>query len=102
MRELQIKIVSRSGYVPSYETEGSAGADLRAGEVLEDGDGLVFFFGDFADERDLGGMLFVGAVGEVQAGDIHARVDHAAEGLAVFGGRADGAYNFCFSHIVLR
>ena len=30
MRELQIKIVSRSGYVPSYETEGSAGADLRA------------------------------------------------------------------------
>ncbi len=30
MRELQIKIVSRSGYVPSYETKGSAGADLRA------------------------------------------------------------------------
>ena len=30
MRELQIKSVSRSGDVPSYETEGSAGADRRA------------------------------------------------------------------------
>ena len=30
MKELKIKIVSTSGYVPSYETEGSAGADLRA------------------------------------------------------------------------
>ena len=30
MKELKIKIVSRSGQVPSYETEGSAGADLRA------------------------------------------------------------------------
>ncbi len=30
MMELKIKIVSRSGHVPSYETEGSAGADLRA------------------------------------------------------------------------
>ena len=30
MKELKIKIVSRSGHVPSYETEGSAGADLRA------------------------------------------------------------------------
>ena len=30
MKELKIKIVSRSGHVPAYETEGSAGADLRA------------------------------------------------------------------------
>lgn len=30
MKELEIKIVSRSGRMPSYETEGSAGADLRA------------------------------------------------------------------------
>lgn len=30
MKELEIKIVSRSGHVPAYETEGSAGADLRA------------------------------------------------------------------------
>ncbi|MBR4410929.1 MAG: dUTP diphosphatase [Firmicutes bacterium] len=27
---MKIKIVSRSGHIPSYETEGSAGADLRA------------------------------------------------------------------------
>ena len=30
MKELKINIVSKSGQVPSYETEGSAGADLRA------------------------------------------------------------------------
>ena len=30
MKEFEIRIVSRSGYIPSYETEGSAGADLRA------------------------------------------------------------------------
>ena len=29
-KELNIKIVSKSGRMPSYETEGSAGADLRA------------------------------------------------------------------------
>ena len=28
--ELKIRVVSRSGRMPSYETEGSAGADLRA------------------------------------------------------------------------
>ena len=26
----KIKIVSKSGYMPEYATEGSAGADLRA------------------------------------------------------------------------
>ena len=26
----KIRIVSRSGYMPEYATEGSAGADLRA------------------------------------------------------------------------
>ncbi len=30
MERLEIKIVSKSGAVPSYETEGSAGADIRA------------------------------------------------------------------------
>ena len=35
MKELKINIVSRSGRMPSYETEGSAGADLRA--CLPDG-----------------------------------------------------------------
>jgi dUTP pyrophosphatase len=30
MKELQIKIVSKSGKMPTYETDGSAGADLRA------------------------------------------------------------------------
>lgn len=36
MERLEIKIVSKSGAVPSYETEGSAGADIRA--WLPDGD----------------------------------------------------------------
>lgn len=36
MKRLAIKIVSKSGAVPSYETEGSAGADIRA--WLPDGD----------------------------------------------------------------
>lgn len=36
MKRLEIKIVSKSGAVPSYETEGSAGADIRA--WLPDGD----------------------------------------------------------------
>lgn len=36
MGRLEIKIVSKSGAMPSYETEGSAGADIRA--WLPDGD----------------------------------------------------------------
>ena len=28
--KIKIKIISKSGILPSYETEGSAGADLRA------------------------------------------------------------------------
>ena len=30
MANTKIKIISKSGRLPSYETEGSAGADLRA------------------------------------------------------------------------
>lgn len=36
MKRLEVKILSKSGAVPSYETEGSAGADIRA--WLPDGD----------------------------------------------------------------
>lgn len=36
MKRFKVKIVSKSGAVPSYETEGSAGADIRA--WLPDGD----------------------------------------------------------------
>jgi len=49
-----------------------AGADFRALQVLEDADGASFALGGAAQAQDVVGMIVVGAVREVEAGDVHA------------------------------
>ena len=47
-----------------------AGADLWALKVGEDADGLALLLRDGADHADEFGFLLVGAVGEVETGDV--------------------------------
>ena len=67
-----------------------AGADLGALQVGEDADGLALFAGDGADHLDELGLLGVGAVGEVEAGDVEAGADELAEELGRAAGGAEG------------
>ena len=53
---------------------------------------------DLLDQVDLLLVLGVGTMGEIQTGHVHAGFDHLGQSLLVFGGRADGADDFCFTH----
>jgi len=66
-------------------------ADLGAAEVLEDRYGLLGLDARSADAFDALPMLFVGAVREVEASDVHSRVDELRELLLGVAGRTDGA-----------
>ncbi len=71
-----------------------AGADLGALGVQEDADGLADLLGATTHALDTALVLLVGAVGEVEAGDVHACLEHLANGLVVVTGRAHGANDF--------
>ena len=75
-----------------------ADAHLRAGEVLEDRDRPAR--GARGVAHHAGGLrvLLDGPVGEVQPRDVHARVDHAAEGLRIAGRGADGGHDLRTAH----
>ena len=62
-------------------------------QVLEDADGAVLFGGDFAQALDDGEMIGVRAVGEVEAGDVHAGAHEFAHGGLSVAGGADGAHD---------
>src|ERR1700675_2447784 len=66
-------------------------ADLGALQILQDADGAVFLFRGTAQAFDIAGVIFVRAVGEIQAANVHAQakqVTHRGFGMA---SRADGA-----------
>ena len=67
-----------------------AGADLGALGVEQDADGLADLGGAAAHTLDAALMLLIGAMGEVEAGDVHARLQHLADSLVVVTGRAHG------------
>ena len=67
-----------------------AGADLRALQVGEDADGLAFFAGDVAHHLDQLGLLRMGAVREVEAGDVESGADELAEDFGSAGGGPEG------------
>src|SRR5262249_51878405 len=69
----------------------AAAADLGAAEVLQDGDGFVAGLGGGADGSEALTMLLVGAVGEVEPGDVHASPDQVLQGGLVVTRGADGA-----------
>ncbi len=71
-----------------------SGADLGALQVLQDADGASFALGGAAQALDVVGVIFVGAVGEVEAGDVHAEAKQVAHGGFGVAGGADGADDF--------
>ena len=85
------------------QLDGSAaleppGADLRAGEVLEDGDRPPDRGGDLAHVADDLQVLRLIAVGEVEAHDVHAGLDQALEHAALARGGADGGDDLGAAH----
>ena len=71
-----------------------SGADFGALQVLQDADGASFALGGAAQALDVVGVIFVGAVGEVEAGDVHAEAQQVAHGGFGVAGGADGADDF--------
>ena len=53
---------------------------------------------DLFDHVDLCQLLFVRAVGKIEAGNVDARLAHGGKNSRVTAGRTDGSDNFCFSH----
>ena len=70
-----------------------AGADLGALGVEQDANGLAKLGGDATDALDAAVVLLIGAMGEVEAGDVHARLDHLAQDIIVIAGGTHRAYN---------
>jgi len=68
-----------------------AGADFRALQVLEDADSASLALGGAAQAVDVVGVIFVGAVGEIEAGDVHAEAKQVAHGGFGAAGGTDGA-----------
>ena len=85
--------------VPVFRRTGSwplqrSGADLRALQILQDADGAGFAIGGAAQAGDVAGVVLVGAVGEVEARDVHAEAKQVAHGGFGVAGGADGADDF--------
>lgn len=72
-----------------------AGPDLRAFGVHHDRHAQVFLLGDASHALDVGAMVLVAAVAEVETSDIHTREHHRAQDLVILGGRSHGADNLC-------
>ena len=75
-----------------------ADAVFRTFRVEHDGDGQTQLFADLFDHVDLCQLLFVRAVGKIEAGNVDARLAHGGKNSRVTAGRTDGSDNFCFSH----
>jgi hypothetical protein len=80
----------------------STGADLGTLEVAHNTDVLVFVAGDLADHFDELEFFGLGAVGEIQAGDVEACAEQLAEGGFVRGGWPQRGDNFGAAQAVAR
>ena len=75
-----------------------AGPVLGSLGVEHDGNGQIQLLTDLFDHVDLCQLLFVRAVGKIEAGNVDARLAHGGKNSRVTAGRTDGSDNFCFSH----
>ena len=66
--------------------------------VEHDGDGEVKLLAHLLNHADLGKLLFMRAVGKIEAGNVHARPAHGGKNAGVTAGRSDGRDDFCFFH----
>ncbi len=84
---------------PGEEADRAAGhladADARPAQVAEDRHGHAGRLANAADPRDARAQRVVFRVGEIDAHDVEARVDHGAQGLVPVAGRAEGGDDFC-------
>src|ERR1700734_1780550 len=69
----------------------ASSADLGALQILQNADGAVFFFSGAVEAFDVVGVIFVRAVGKVEAGNVHAQAKQVAHRSFGVAGRADGA-----------
>jgi hypothetical protein len=76
----------------------AAGADLRAGEVLQDRDGTPELVRDRAHGLHHREVLVVLAVREVEAHHVDARLREALQHLTVTRGRPDGGHDLGATH----
>ena len=78
-----------------------AGADLGAFGVEQDAHGNAQLARDALHALHAHVVLLMAAVGEIEAGDVHAREDHLAQRLFVITSRAHGAYDLgSFAHTI--
>lgn len=66
--------------------------------VQHDGEGDIFFVAHFFDGGDLFCMIFIGAVREIDAGDVHAGVRHGGDDLFRLRSGTERADDLCFFH----
>ena len=71
-----------------------AGADLGALQVLEDAERASFALGSTAEALDVVRVLFVSAVREIQARNVHAQAEQIAHGSFSVAGWPNGADDF--------
>src|SRR5258706_595519 len=71
-----------------------SGSNLGALQIGEDGDGFVNLQGRRAQHGEAFGVIRVRAVREIEARDVHARVQQPFDGARRAAGRPDGADNF--------
>jgi hypothetical protein len=63
-------------------------------QILENADGAAFALGGAAQALDVARVIFVSAVREVEAGDVHAEAEQVAHDGLGAAGRANGADDF--------
>ena len=73
----------------------AAGTNLWALQVLKNADGALQMAGGAAQALDSPGVFGVGSVGEIQAGNVHARAHQVANHCFGITGGTDGADDFC-------
>ena len=74
-------------------------ADLGAGEILKYPHLAPLGRGQLPDELYIGQVARAVPVGEIEAGDIEAALDHGPQDLWRGRGRADGRHDFCLAEI---
>ena len=79
----------------------SADAVLRTLGIQQNGNRKIEFFPHFFERVYFFLMIFMGTVGEIEAGDVHPREAEFAERIFPFAGGADGTDDLCFAHNVL-
>ena len=89
-------------FVAAFKEYGAfaeaAESDLRALKVGEDADAAAGFVGGLADVVVALLVFGVGAVAEVEAGDVHSGFDECFDLLVRVGGGAQGADDLCSAH----